>query len=161
MIKPWHIIVLIVVLLIVFGSAKLPDIARSLGQSAKVMKKELRDLQDEDDPKQLPPSQAGQQNYNQPGQQPYQNNQYGQQAGQYGQGYPPQGQQGNPPQGNPPQGNPPQGTPQQGNPQQIHGMDQSVQQTGNPQQIHGMDEQLGQHGQQPGEPQADGQQQNQ
>ena len=72
MIKPWHIIVLIVVLLIVFGSAKLPDIARSLGQSAKVMKKELRDLQEDDDPKQIPPSQAGQQNYNQPGQQPYQ-----------------------------------------------------------------------------------------
>lgn len=69
MIKPWHIIVLIVVLLIVFGSAKLPDIARSLGQSAKVMKKELRDLQDDDDPKQLPPSQAGPQHYSQPGQQ--------------------------------------------------------------------------------------------
>ncbi|VEI12576.1 twin-arginine translocase TatA/TatE family subunit [Trueperella bialowiezensis] len=58
--KPSHVIVLIVVLLIVFGSSKLPEIARSIGQSAKVMKKELRELQD-DDPKQLPPSQAGQQ----------------------------------------------------------------------------------------------------
>ncbi|MDP9807042.1 sec-independent protein translocase protein TatA [Trueperella bonasi] len=59
MIKPWHIIVLIVVIIIVFGSAKLPEITRSIGQSAKIMKKELRELQD-DDPKQLPPSQVGQ-----------------------------------------------------------------------------------------------------
>ncbi|QOQ38983.1 Sec-independent protein translocase subunit TatA [Trueperella pecoris] len=55
--KPWHIIVLLVVILIIFGTAKLPDIARSLGQSAKVLKKELREL-NEDDPQQLPPSQA-------------------------------------------------------------------------------------------------------
>ncbi|WP_406712534.1 Sec-independent protein translocase subunit TatA [Trueperella pyogenes] len=61
--KPWHIIVLIVVLLIVFGTAKLPDIARSLGQSAKVMKKEIRELQD-DEPRPLPPAPP------QPGQQP-------------------------------------------------------------------------------------------
>ena len=108
MIKPWHIIVLIVVLLIVFGSAKLPDIARSLGQSAKVMKKELRDLQEDDDPKQIPPSQAGQQNYNQPGQQPYQNNQFGQQGGQYNQGNQPPGQPYGQQQGGqfPPQGSP-------------------------------------------------------
>ncbi|NLW13407.1 MAG: Sec-independent protein translocase subunit TatA [Trueperella sp.] len=129
MIKPWHIIVLIVVLLIVFGSAKLPDIARSLGQSAKVMKKELRDLQEDDDPKQIPPSQAGQQNYNQPGQQPYQNNQFGQQGGQYNQGNQPPGQ----PYGQQQGGQfPPQGSPQglQGNPQQAHGMDQQLNQQG-------------------------------
>ncbi len=65
--KPSHIIILVIVLLIIFGTAKLPDIARSLGQSAKVMKKELRELQD--DPKQIPPQG---QPYPQPGQAPQQ-----------------------------------------------------------------------------------------
>ena len=39
--KPWHFFALIVVIIIIFGAAKLPDIARSLGQSAKVLKKEM------------------------------------------------------------------------------------------------------------------------
>lgn len=47
MIKPWHILVLVLVVLIVFGSAKLPDIARSMGQSMKVFKKEVQDLRED------------------------------------------------------------------------------------------------------------------
>lgn len=47
MMKPWHWIVLIVVILIVFGAAKLPHIAKSIGQSAKVLKKEIKELQDD------------------------------------------------------------------------------------------------------------------
>lgn len=48
MIKPWHILVVLIVLLIIFGASKLPDIAKSFGQSAKVLKKELRELQEDD-----------------------------------------------------------------------------------------------------------------
>lgn len=49
--KPWHIIVLIIVLLIVFGASKLPDIAKNLGKSAKIMKKEMRELTEDEEPK--------------------------------------------------------------------------------------------------------------
>ena len=39
--QAWHIIVLVIVILLVFGSAKLPDIASSIGKSLKVFKKAL------------------------------------------------------------------------------------------------------------------------
>ena len=39
---PTHIIVLLIVLILVFGSTKLPQIASSLGQSMKVFKKEIK-----------------------------------------------------------------------------------------------------------------------
>ncbi|MDO4613050.1 MAG: twin-arginine translocase TatA/TatE family subunit [Actinomycetaceae bacterium] len=48
--RPSHIIVLIVILIIVFGASKLPEIARNIGKSAKVLKSELQDLS-EDTPK--------------------------------------------------------------------------------------------------------------
>ena len=48
---PTHIVVLLVLVLLVFGSSKLPDIARSVGQSMKVFKKEIKELRDEDDDK--------------------------------------------------------------------------------------------------------------
>ena len=44
----WHMIVLLVLVLIVFGSSKLPDIAKSVGQSMKVFKKEIKELRDDD-----------------------------------------------------------------------------------------------------------------
>lgn len=46
--RPSHIIILIIVLVIIFGASKLPDVARSIGQSAKILKKEMRELQDDD-----------------------------------------------------------------------------------------------------------------
>lgn len=45
--KASHIIILLIVLIVIFGAAKLPDIAKSLGQSAKVLKKEMKELQDD------------------------------------------------------------------------------------------------------------------
>ena len=45
---PTHIIVLLIVLILVFGSTKLPQIASSLGQSMKVFKKEIKELRDDD-----------------------------------------------------------------------------------------------------------------
>ena len=49
--SPTHIVVLLVLVLLIFGSSKLPDIARSVGQSMKVFKKEIKELRDEDDDK--------------------------------------------------------------------------------------------------------------
>ncbi|OFK04092.1 hypothetical protein HMPREF2835_01365, partial [Actinomyces sp. HMSC072A03] len=46
--KPSHFVIILIVLLVVFGASKLPDIARSLGQSAKVLKKEMRELSEDD-----------------------------------------------------------------------------------------------------------------
>ncbi|MCI6573875.1 MAG: twin-arginine translocase TatA/TatE family subunit [Actinomycetaceae bacterium] len=45
--RPSHLIILIIVLIVIFGAAKLPQIAKSVGQSAKVLKKEMRELQDD------------------------------------------------------------------------------------------------------------------
>ena len=46
--KPSHIIVLVVVLVVVFGASKLPDVAKYFGQSLKVLRKEMREFHDED-----------------------------------------------------------------------------------------------------------------
>ncbi|MGO1173897.1 MAG: twin-arginine translocase TatA/TatE family subunit [Actinomycetaceae bacterium] len=46
--QPMHIIVLVVVILLVFGASRLPDIASSIGKSLKVFKKEVRELRDDD-----------------------------------------------------------------------------------------------------------------
>ncbi|MFD6175931.1 MULTISPECIES: Sec-independent protein translocase subunit TatA [unclassified Isoptericola] len=47
MLKPWHIIVLVVVILLLFGARRLPDLARSVGQSMKIFKSEVKDLTDD------------------------------------------------------------------------------------------------------------------
>ena len=46
--KPSHIIFLLIVVILLFGYKKLPDIARSVGQSMKVSKKEVKELRDDD-----------------------------------------------------------------------------------------------------------------
>ncbi len=48
--KPVHWLIVLIVLLVLFGASKLPDVAHSIGQSAKVLKKDLKDLQDEGSP---------------------------------------------------------------------------------------------------------------
>ncbi|MDO5034073.1 MAG: twin-arginine translocase TatA/TatE family subunit [Actinomycetaceae bacterium] len=42
--KPSHIIVLLIILILVFGASKLPEIAKNIGKSAKVLKKEMKEL---------------------------------------------------------------------------------------------------------------------
>lgn len=39
----WHALIILGVVLLLFGAAKLPALARSLGQSMKIVKEELRD----------------------------------------------------------------------------------------------------------------------
>ena len=46
--KPWHIIVLVVVPILLFGAKRLPDAARSLGRSLRIIKAETKGLVDDD-----------------------------------------------------------------------------------------------------------------
>lgn len=48
--RPVHFLVLIIVLLLLFGASKLPDLARSIGQSAKILRNELKDVPEAEDP---------------------------------------------------------------------------------------------------------------
>lgn len=59
--KPWHWIVILVLLILLFGANKLPDIAANLGQSLKVFKKEVKELREDDaGAQQKPPAQIQQ-----------------------------------------------------------------------------------------------------
>jgi sec-independent protein translocase protein TatA len=40
--SPWHWAIVIIVLVVLFGARRLPDAARSLGRSARILKSELR-----------------------------------------------------------------------------------------------------------------------
>jgi sec-independent protein translocase protein TatA len=46
-----EITIIAVVILVLFGSKKLPDAARSLGRSMRILKTEIKDLHDDDKPK--------------------------------------------------------------------------------------------------------------
>ena len=46
--RPWHWIVVLRVVLLIFGGNKLPELAGSVGKSMKVFKKEVKELQDDD-----------------------------------------------------------------------------------------------------------------
>ena len=49
--KPWHILVLIIIAVVLFGSKRLPDSARSLGRSLRIFKSEMKELnKDDNDP---------------------------------------------------------------------------------------------------------------
>ncbi|WP_159498825.1 Sec-independent protein translocase subunit TatA [Microbacterium sp. 18062] len=53
----WHFLIILLVILLLFGAAKLPALARSLGQSARVFKGEMKEMKKEDEA-QNPPAQA-------------------------------------------------------------------------------------------------------
>jgi sec-independent protein translocase protein TatA len=42
--QPWHVIILVVVVVLLFGAKRLPDAARSIGTSLKIFKAETKDL---------------------------------------------------------------------------------------------------------------------
>jgi len=52
-----EIVVLLVVLLLVFGARRIPEIGSSIGQGIKEFKRSLRDVT-EDEPTRMPPTQA-------------------------------------------------------------------------------------------------------
>jgi sec-independent protein translocase protein TatA len=48
--SPWKIAIIAVLIIVLFGSKKLPGAARSLGQSMRILKKEVQGLHEDDDP---------------------------------------------------------------------------------------------------------------
>ncbi len=46
--SPWKILIVAVVIIVLFGSKKLPGAARSLGQSMRILKKEVSGLHEEE-----------------------------------------------------------------------------------------------------------------
>lgn len=50
----WELILVLLVILVLFGAKRLPDSARSLGRSMRILKAETRGLRDDDDPHDRP-----------------------------------------------------------------------------------------------------------
>ncbi|MBG7698970.1 Sec-independent protein translocase subunit TatA [Streptomyces sp. MC1] len=46
--EPWHLLIVAVVFLLLFGSRKLPDTARALGKSMRILKSEAKAMKEED-----------------------------------------------------------------------------------------------------------------
>ena len=58
--SPWKILIVAVVLIVLFGSAKLPVAARSLGKSMRILKTEVKGLHEDDiEPASATPAPAG------------------------------------------------------------------------------------------------------
>ena len=45
--RPWHLIILVVVFLALFGYKKLPDATRSVGRSLRIFKSEMKGMHDD------------------------------------------------------------------------------------------------------------------
>ncbi|MEU4049685.1 Sec-independent protein translocase subunit TatA [Streptomyces olivaceus] len=48
--EPWHLLIVAIVFLVLFGSKKLPDMARSLGKSARILKSEAAAMKSDGGP---------------------------------------------------------------------------------------------------------------
>ena len=52
--SPWKILIIVVLILVLFGSKKLPGAARSLGQSMRIFKSEIANLHEDAPGKETP-----------------------------------------------------------------------------------------------------------
>ncbi len=52
----WHIVILLLVVVVLFGAKRLPDASRSVGRSLKIFKAEIKDLNGSDDDEDEKPS---------------------------------------------------------------------------------------------------------
>ncbi|MGC9501292.1 Sec-independent protein translocase subunit TatA [Streptomyces sp. WG7] len=61
--QPWHLLVVAIVVIVLFGSKRLPDTARALGKSLRILKSEAKAMKEEDAPQTAAasPDAAGQQ----------------------------------------------------------------------------------------------------
>ena len=50
-IQGWHIVILVVLVLLLFGAPKLPQLAKSMGQSMRIFKSEVKTMRDENSDK--------------------------------------------------------------------------------------------------------------
>lgn len=48
--SPWHLLIVALVFVVLFGSKRLPDAARSLGRSMRILKAETAGLRNDQDP---------------------------------------------------------------------------------------------------------------
>ncbi|MCX5212105.1 Sec-independent protein translocase subunit TatA [Kitasatospora sp. NBC_00240] len=48
--EPWHLLVVLAVIILLFGSKKLPEMARGLGKSMRILKAETKALREDDAP---------------------------------------------------------------------------------------------------------------
>jgi sec-independent protein translocase protein TatA len=46
----WHLLIIIAIVLLLFGAPKLPGLARSLGQSMRIFKSEVKQMKDDEKP---------------------------------------------------------------------------------------------------------------
>jgi len=53
----WEWLIILAIVILVFGAAKLPDLARGTGQALRIFKAETKGLRDDDEPE--PPASAG------------------------------------------------------------------------------------------------------
>lgn len=56
--RPWHLIILVVVFLALFGYKKLPDATRSVGRSLRIFKSEMKGLHDDEPEEKNEPARA-------------------------------------------------------------------------------------------------------
>ncbi len=48
--EPWHLLVVLAVIILLFGSKKLPEMARGLGKSMRILKAETKALREDEGP---------------------------------------------------------------------------------------------------------------
>ena len=47
-IQGWHLVIIVILALLLFGAPKLPGLARSVGQSLRIFKSEVRQMKDDE-----------------------------------------------------------------------------------------------------------------
>ncbi len=67
----WHIVIIIVLAIVLFGAPKLPGLARSVGQSLRIFKSEVKQLKDENNTGEAGTDPVEGRVVNNPQQQPY------------------------------------------------------------------------------------------
>ena len=45
--EPWHLLILLAIVLLMFGSTKLPELARGMGRSIRIFKSEMAEGKDD------------------------------------------------------------------------------------------------------------------
>jgi sec-independent protein translocase protein TatA len=55
--EPWHVVIILLVVVLLFGSRRLPDAARSMGQSLRIFKSEMKAAAKDDQPAAAAPAQ--------------------------------------------------------------------------------------------------------
>lgn len=55
----WHLLIVLAVILLLFGAAKLPALAQSVGKSARVFRGEIKAMKEEDAASSVPAPSAG------------------------------------------------------------------------------------------------------